>query len=684
MLTPHPRWTLLGTLATPARGLVDTRGRVATAPGLGLDWWVGAEDRWHLPQHEASVRQHLVGDAPVVETAMRVPGGDALHRAYVVRDRDGEGEARDLLVVEIENRSAVPFAVALVVAPFDPYAPVDPATPSPAGPAPGALASLVLDGTVLWVDGQPGLLLAKVPARAASVVAGGDLEALVTSGEAPAGLDPVSCAGGGAEAALIYPLPHTAVLRLAMPLDAARRSASPGPSAGGDESRAGVVGEVAGAEQVAKGWEAQTRRPMSVTLPDARWTAVTDANRAFLLLGAGDAASWADAAPLTGALDRWGFAVEAAQQLARMGDVGPAHRRADADALLALADHLALTGDAALVDQQASAIADAVRRTDRPSWRDRRADRRSGTDPRQDATRRSRALRAAATLLAAIDQPDAARTVGDRARRLADDPAVPLGTDVTDATASGPGAAPAVGHPGWTGALSPARTLARATLELATVDLAAAEAVTGAPAEADGPSRLADRVSWALAAAGPTLVWPEAIDPDRPLEALGRGHDARAGAAWLTFVRTLLVREAGSDQAPELALCSWLPAEWRGQGFEVHHAPTAHGELSYAVRWHGDRPALLWELEPRAGDPGPVTLRAPGLDAGWSTREPRGDALLAPIPAGGATAPASEAPDPPAVDLPSDPPAVDLPADPPTLDLPSVDDPSPDQGASFS
>jgi hypothetical protein len=58
--------------------------------------------------------------------------------------------------------------------------------------------------------------------------------------------------------------------------------------------------------------------------------------------------------------------------------------------------------------------------------------------------------------------------------------------------------------------------------------------------------------------------------------------------------------------------------------------PTASGTLSYAIRWHGDRPALLWELEPWPGSP-PVRLTC-GLDPGWSTQEPTGEALLAPVP----------------------------------------------------
>jgi len=90
-------------------GLIDAGG------GFTLGWWIGGDDRWHLPGHEAGVRQHLVGDSPVVETRLRVPGGDAVQRAYAVRDQRGQ----EHVAVEIENDSGSPFALALVVSALD-------------------------------------------------------------------------------------------------------------------------------------------------------------------------------------------------------------------------------------------------------------------------------------------------------------------------------------------------------------------------------------------------------------------------------------------------------------------------------------------------------------------------------------------------------------------------------------
>ena len=49
--------------------------------------------------------------------------------------------------------------------------------------------------------------------------------------------------------------------------------------------------------------------------------------------------------------------------------------------------------------------------------------------------------------------------------------------------------------------------------------------------------------------------------------------------------------------------------------------------VDYAVRWHGDRPAVLWEV---TGEP--VELTAPLIDPDWRTADAKGEALW-PAPA---------------------------------------------------
>jgi len=74
-------------------------------------------------------------------------------------------------------------------------------------------------------------------------------------------------------------------------------------------------------------------------------------------------------------------------------------------------------------------------------------------------------------------------------------------------------------------------------------------------------------------------------------------------------------------------LASFDPS-WLGQPVGASRLPTAAGTLSAAVRWHGTRPALLWE---RLGGPDSVELTAPSLDQSFRTTDRSGEALLGQI-----------------------------------------------------
>jgi hypothetical protein len=66
-----------------------------------------------------------------------------------------------------------------------------------------------------------------------------------------------------------------------------------------------------------------------------------------------------------------------------------------------------------------------------------------------------------------------------------------------------------------------------------------------------------------------------------------------------------------------------IPPAWRGVDLEAHGLVVGPSTtLSFAVRWHGERPAVLWEL---TGEP--VELRAPVVDPGWGTTAASGEAL---------------------------------------------------------
>jgi hypothetical protein len=140
---------------------------------------------------------------------------------------------------------------------------------------------------------------------------------------------------------------------------------------------------------------------------------------------------------------------------------------------------------------------------------------------------------------------------------------------------------------------------------------------------AGGDSRALGRLDTVVGWASPTWSWPEALDAASGEGAGGEGHDLQVAVAVLRVVRDLCVR----DPEDGLTLLSVFPPAWRGQSLAVHDAATRFGSLSFAVRWHGERPALLWEIDPHPGVDS-VTLRAPGLDPNWVGEGLRGDALV--------------------------------------------------------
>jgi hypothetical protein len=100
--------------------------------------------------------------------------------------------------------------------------------------------------------------------------------------------------------------------------------------------------------------------------------------------------------------------------------------------------------------------------------------------------------------------------------------------------------------------------------------------------------------------------------------------DLQRGASVGRFVAEVERRIADAGRLLPLG----LPHRWLGSNFEVHGVPTgARSTVGFAVRWHGDRPAVLWEQH---GDP--QVLTAPIVDPDWSSDAVSGEALWAAPP----------------------------------------------------
>ena len=80
---------------------------------------------------------------------------------------------------------------------------------------------------------------------------------------------------------------------------------------------------------------------------------------------------------------------------------------------------------------------------------------------------------------------------------------------------------------------------------------------------------------------------------------------------------------AAANGAGRIEMLPSVPDTWFGQPIDVRGMTTGLGTLSFSVRWHGERPAVLWE---RVGGPDDTELVCPGLDSAWSSRARSGEA----------------------------------------------------------
>lgn len=278
---------ILGSIGSIHRATVRAGGVIVLGEGgpdeIEIAWWVGAEDRWHLPEREITTRQSLVRSVPVIQTSVRIPSGDAVATCAAVVQGP-----RELVVLDVENRSKVPFALAVVLR----------------GPG---VRDVRVDGTTVRVGGYPLLTLPRSPQRSACVPAGGDLASVVLGGDAGEQMPTVD---GPAEAAVLLPVTHGTSQRVAVLLGATGTAAFSG---------APVLSALPTVHTIANGWEVHLARGPRLTLPDRELVDRTAAAVGALLLLAEPAvaqgAPWLVAAELARACDRAGLHEEAAALL---------------------------------------------------------------------------------------------------------------------------------------------------------------------------------------------------------------------------------------------------------------------------------------------------------------------------------------------------------------------------------
>ena len=598
---------------------VDTAGSVQIAgASWSLDWWIGAEDRWHFPSREAAVRQSALDDSPVVETALRVPGGDVVTRVFAAQAHAGDWRGPGV-IVEVENRTAVPVALAFVIRPLG----LD---------GVGRVSSIRSDGAAVMIDGSgrsggsaPSMLLTRDPARTVS----GDIDTVaprLASGDDSILAVDATSSTGAAEAAFVVPLAHTATARVLLPVTDGDRRGAPAPAA---------PWEAPDAAAVAKGWAVHSAgrsegAELRVVVPEADWDRALIWSSSMLRLAGAD--------ELGACLDRHRVAPSGPPAAVRAAEVAEAMTRLNSsDALVPIARGLAdaqrLGGEVRMGDRSDATVAllhsiagalGGATDPEGPAAEQfvapaavaiRRLHKGRGcTDDL--AVSAVRALRSVAPALVAVGQPEVAEDALTVAAALSATLA-PTRSGPADASAS-------LSDSSASGSVRStfATALAARSLVLAGAD-DAIPAVRALWSAAVGHGR-------SDAVAGGGVNDAAAAVPVGML-----GFDVAELAARANSVLDVVVSQGVGGPA----LLTAFDRTWLGQQVEAHGVSTPWGITSYALRWHGERPALLWELEAGPGSlsgeadeaisaSAQVTITAPGLDPTWTGSGATGEALL--------------------------------------------------------
>lgn len=560
-----------------------------------VDWWIGADDRWHVPAREPSVRQRRIGHGPIIETSLRVPSGDVIHTAY-----PAVVDGRTVTVIEITNDSPVPVALALAIRPYSVAGDGD------AGPGRAASGPrLELGGEVVLVDGRPAVRLPRRPNEAGASMEDDLLDAVQRGAELtwPTGL-----AGPSVNAVCLYPLPHRTSLRFVVdPGGPADRGATvPDPATLPDSGSA------------ASGWTSIVDRAARFEFPDPGITALAGAARARLIMAAEELpAAIAGGRPGTG---------PPLEGLAIGGHSFECRRALEAFAATFLTELPATPDDAVRLIDGVGLAAELV----------------------ADRSLAQALLEPLAQLVHLVERAAGVRpgVLGALRRRSSAAGADPMSTD--------------------SASIGARAALAR-VVALAGQDDAAADLLDGftdpSPVSLTALTGLVEEAAPARRWSGSGLGGLGGLGGGGPVE-----DSVEQAAEFWIGARSLLVRErrAGAEQgdrpdhgdqpersSPIIELLPEFPSAWRGGPVEVHRAPVAGYRLSFAIRWHGYRPALLWDLEPGDAQPGdsqtndarpggteaggtgaaPTVrtprLTCPGLDADWHTDQPKGETLLA-------------------------------------------------------
>lgn len=472
--------------------LVDERGTVQIRDGgWTWTWSVAAGANWHHAAATSSRVVRKLDGVAVLEVTITTPDGPVRQKiaAAIV-------DGRPAITITFANDARVAVAVAGVVRPLTHH-------------GRGSIATISADSQGMQIGDDSIRFVDSAAAITTCAAADGDVLGALPSADAGGLPSTTKCRAGGAQAAAVWPIPHTASVTCVIELDGATSPQSPVPAV----------------DDINRGWVSHLGAAMNVSV-DERVDAALPVAQRVLLTAPADRRC----APMViRALVHGGFADEARLRLGLLEE-----HPDDAAVLTSIARWFQIDRHLDALNEELVTVARAAHGVA------------SSPDPLAGPAWLGGALGALGDGMRAIDQPD----VADRIASIR--------------VVAEPDQGPNVNH----------------------------EELFGLATGADS--------AWS---------WP--------------GDDVAAAASVIEAVRGVVI----ADRDRVIEAIPSLPAQWRGQPIDVLRAPTGLGQFSYGLRWHGARPALLWELD--AAPDSPVTVRAPAIDSVFESADISGETLLA-------------------------------------------------------
>lgn len=626
---PVRRAVPVGTLDDGTLARVDPAGMVRPeGADWVLDWWVGAEDQWHFASSDPTTAQTLMGSAPLVRTTLHVPGGEVIQRVFGARASIKSGAepwSGGVTVVEFENQCGIPVVLAVVLRPLTLW-------------GDGTINTLASEGATISVEGRTAAILSRPVLR--RVVGPPGTTAIrvdLEDDEHPDGVWSVE--GQLAEGAFIVPLPYTTVVRVMLPSLTSGEVVTSVTEEEAQRTRwaTSVVWDAPTADQVEAGWQSITQDMASVSTPEPLIDELVDVSGRFLSFMGTDSffdttagfSSALRSAVLTESLVTCG-AVQGLDPIARaLADAETITRgvrmddRSDASVALLHCAAPLLTGSRSAYwsDILLGPVAKAIHRISREKALGGRET--GGSSTAIEALRGSAAVGASRLVPALnhIDQPDVAEAAHTLYHRLAG------GGEHDHHHGHDDGGATDDGPTRRNGAVADGRARGtEASTRVTTEDGSVVGRILDLAFRLAQHDATCHEELMAVCGLGHLGVLPARVDHDG-LPVGEMAIDTAATALRLSTVLSAFVR----DTPASIELLGGWADVWFEKPIEVNRVATRLGSVSFALRWSGNRPILLWEIEPAVGvdrslhDP---IVTAPGLDPRWHAHGWIGEAML--------------------------------------------------------